>query len=202
MTSPERTSMLELVRQLADYLRLRVEVFRRKAAYYDEAMERVQSLRRALQTQQQNNDQMRDRLKDREVEIARLRAEYELRESAHAQRMNDGQHDAYLVFFQRLQPVLIQLPTLQRAVDEGGGLSARDVLDCLSPLHAALLELGFSPIGEAGSELGYDPLRHRPVGRGAATVACDDPVRVRYIGYLYGDEVVCKAEVVPIRPED
>jgi molecular chaperone GrpE (heat shock protein) len=185
-----------------DNLRLRVAVYRHKAAAYDEAVERVQSLRRALQTQQQNNDDVRRRLKESEAEIARLRAEYQQREAAHARQTDEGQRDAYLAFFQRLQPVLTQLPTLQHAVDEGGDLSARDVLDCLSPLHPALRELGFAPIGEAGGEVGYDPLRHRPVGRGAASVAADDPVRVRYVGYLYGDAVVCKAEVVPIRPED
>ena len=68
-----------LWRSLREWLairRLRVEVTRWKARNYDLCAETVQGLRRALDTQQRAQDDLRRQLAARDEQIERLRAEY------------------------------------------------------------------------------------------------------------------------------
>ncbi len=176
-------------------LRLRVQVTRLKAREYDRVAGEIQGLQRALETQQRVQEDLYRQIDERDAQIAKLREEY----AALRQRGTEAgavQSDAArLEMFRRLQPVMTQLPTLRRAVEEGAAIGARDVLDLLAPLDEMLADLGFEPIGQAGAELEFDPTRHHPVGSRAREVTPGSRVRVRYVGYMYNGAVLAKAEV-------
>lgn len=178
--------------------RLRVEVTREKARSYNVCAETVHGLRRALDTQQRAQDDLRRELAARDEQIEGLRAEYAVLEgrlhSAGAESARTGR----LALFRDLQPVLVQLPTMRAAVEQGADLAAADVLDMLAPLDQLVVDLGFECIGEAGEETPFDPHLHRVVGREAGDIADGDPVRVRYVGYRLDGEIVAKAEVTRV----
>ncbi len=177
---------------------LRREIMRYKASHYDLLMDNVQGLRRAIETQKRAQDDLHKQIDQRDRQVEKLREEYAALE---ARRESEGKisvRSERLALFKQLQPVATQLPTLRVAVENGADLKARDVLDVIAPLDQMLVDLGFERIGAAGATLAFDPQRHKPVGRGARSVSPDDTVRVRYVGYMYGDEVICKAEVTLI----
>ncbi|MGF1505332.1 MAG: hypothetical protein ACFB51_09450 [Anaerolineae bacterium] len=180
-------------------LQLRQKVNTRKAEQYDHLAEPVIGLRRALATQERAADDLRAQTVEREQQIERLREEYAALQSRGSETAAESERAQNLAFFRTIQPVVTQLPTIRAAVESGADISAKDVLDLLAPLDEALQSLGFERIGEAGQELPSNPKRHRAVGRGSHSIAPDDPVRVRYVGYLYQAEVVCKAQVTRVQ---
>lgn len=182
--------------------RLRRAVQSWKARSYDDCAETVAGLRRALATQQRAQQDLVEQLAARAEEAARLRAEYAALQARAAQSDAARSEAERLALFRGLQPVLVQLPTLRAAVERGADVSARDVLEVLSPLGEFASDLGVECIGEAGQETRYEPRLHRAVGRGAARVAAGDAVRVRYVGFRLGDEVLAKAEVTALSGAD
>jgi molecular chaperone GrpE (heat shock protein) len=177
---------------------LRREIMRYKASQYDLLMDNVRGLRRAIETQKRAQDDLHKQIDQRDRQIEKLREEYVALE---ARRESEGKMSVCserLALFKQLQSIATQLPTLRAAVENGADLKAGDVLDVVAPLDQVLVDLGFDRIGAAGTTLSYDPQRHKLVGRGARSTAPDDTVRVRYVGYMYGDEVICKAEVTRV----
>lgn len=196
------TGFARLIAEARDRLairRLRQEIVRIKARNYDLLAENVVGLRRAIDTQKRQVDELERQLVERDTQIVQLRQEYASLGARQSSSESTSQKDARLDIFRRLQGIATHLPTMRAALQEGADLRAQDVMDVLRPLDQMLADLGFEMIGEAGHETVYDPTRHRAVGQGAANISAQDPVRVRYVGYLYGGEVICKAEVTPIK---
>lgn len=191
-----------LLRNLIDRLaifRLRQAIIRQKARNFDGLAENVIGLRRAIDTQVRQSDELLRQLDERDAEIERLRQEYAMLEAKQSTSETASTRDTHLDVFRRIQGIATHLPTMQVAVSEGADVRAQDVLALLRPLDQLLADLGFEMIGSAGQETSYDPTRHRAVGTGAQSVSPQDKVRVRFVGYLYGGEVVCKAEVTPVK---
>lgn len=195
----ELVGLLEYLRDRLVVFQLSQEVARAKAAQYDLLSENIVGLRRAIETQQRAADELQAQLAGRDSQIAELRAEYGALEGRQASAQSSSVREERIALFRHLQPIATQLPTLRAAVEVGADLTARDILDLLRPLDQMLGDLGFERIGQAGEETSFDPRLHRAVGTGAGDVRADAPVRVRYVGYQYGNEVVAKAEVTPIR---
>ena len=70
-----------------------------------------------------------------------------------------------------------------------------DLSALVDSLNAALSDIGFAPIGKAGSGTKFDKTLHRAVGKGARSVQDGDSVNVRYVGYERDGKVVVKAHV-------
>lgn len=187
--------LVQLLRDRVAVFRLQREIDRLKLRNYDLLVDNLHGLRRALGTQRRAADELAAQLEQRSAQISELRKEYAALEARQNHMGASSVRDERLALFKRLQPVATQLPTLRAALADGANLSPRDVLDLLTPLDEMLRDLGFEQIGEAGTEVPYDPRKHRAVGRGARSIAPEAPVRVRYVGYVYDGEIVCKAEV-------
>jgi TolA-binding protein len=192
------SAIAQVVRDRVAIMVMRFEIARLKVKNYDRLVETVQGLRRALETQKRALDDLHQQLDDKEAQIKILQNEYTALQQSQSQSEGASQAADRLDVFKRLQSIAVQLPTLRAAIAEGGDLTARDVLDLLAPFDEMLRDFGFERIGEAGAQVPFDSTRHRPVGRGARSISSTDVVRVRYVGYLYRGEVVCKAEVAPI----
>lgn len=193
----------DLRRVLGDWLaalRLRREVTRWRARSYEDCVETVQGLRRAMETQRRVQGDLRQQLAVRDVQAANLRAEYAALQNHLASAESATAKTERLALFRQLQPVLVQLPTMRAAVESGADLTARDVLELLAPLDQLVEDLGLACIGEAGQETTYDPRLHRAVGRGAGSTQPGDRVGVRYVGFGLDGEVIAKAEVTRLAP--
>lgn len=102
--------------------------------------------------------------------------------------------DQRRLFFNSAAEMLVQLPSVRKAVAEGAPLQARDVLPLLAPLDPALERLGLTRIGEPGEEVPFDPTRHQMAGNEPAPER-GTPVKVVFVGYLDGDDLLRKAQV-------
>lgn len=193
--------LMERMKTLLDNLAvqwLRLQIAWEKSRLFDDLAENVQGLRRALDTQQRATDDLHRQLAERDRQIERLKAEHERASTQHKQSDVESTKAQRLRLFNALRSLAIQYPTLKNAVADGADISARDVLDLLAPFDDALRDLGFERIGEAGTEAAFDARLHKAVGRGARSVEVADPVRIRYVGYTYEDDVVSRAEVTAI----
>jgi molecular chaperone GrpE (heat shock protein) len=187
---------IQVLRDRLAIFRLQRQVTRLKLRHFDHLAEAVVGLRRALETQRRAMDDLGVRLDEREAQIARLRDEYAALEARQSEQTTALLRDERISLFRQIQPLAIQLPTLWAALRAGADLSSHDVLEVVHPLEEALSRLGFEPIGDAGAEVPYDAQRHKLVGRGARAAGGDAVVRVRYVGYTYQGEVLCRAEVI------
>jgi molecular chaperone GrpE (heat shock protein) len=176
-------------------LRLRQKIAQIKLRNYDLLSENVVGLRRALETQQRQVEDLQSQLEQHIAHIESLRGEYSALQLRQAESGSTTANDERLSLFRRLQMIATQLPTMRAALESGADLKAHDVIEMLRPFDQMLMDLGFEQIGDAGQEADYNPTRHKAVGRGASSINPEDKVRVRYVGYLYQGDVVCKAEV-------
>jgi molecular chaperone GrpE (heat shock protein) len=175
---------------------LRREVSRTKALRFDWLAAKYAELLRAYDRQGRAMRDLTEQLQRRDEKIKRMREEYAGLQARQVESRETVIRDERLAMFKRLQALVTQLPSLRAAGDQGTPPSGQDVLNMLHPLDEMLRDEGFEVIGgEVGEELPYDPLRHKPVGRGARSVAPGDVVRVRFVGYAYQGEIVSKAEV-------
>jgi molecular chaperone GrpE (heat shock protein) len=175
---------------------LRREVVRAKSMGYDRLAAKYAELLRVYGRQKQAVRDLTEQLQRRDEKIKRMRDEYAGLKARQVGSKEDIVRDERLAMFKRLQALVTQLPSLRAAGEQGTPPSGQDVLNMLYPLDEMLRDVGFEVIGgEVGEELPYDPLRHKPVGRGARSVTPGDVVRVRFVGYAYQGEIVSKAEV-------
>ena len=192
----------QIIRDRVAIIVMSVEISRLKLQNYDRLAQTVEGLRRALDTQKRAADDLHHQLADREAQIKKMQNEYVALQQQRSQSEATSLAAERLDVFKRLQSIAVQLPTLRSAIGDGADIAAQDVLNLLAPFEQMLRDFGFEVIGEAGSQVDYNPTRHRPVGQGARSVTVNDKVRVRYVGYLYEEQVVCKAEVVRVeQPE-
>ena len=96
--------------------------------------------------------------------------------------------------FSSMAEMLVQLPSVRKAVSDGATLQARDLLPLLTPLDSALERLGFERIGQPGERVDFGPTRHQMAGAQPPPEP-GAPVEVVFVGYLEGGEVLRKAQV-------
>lgn len=191
-------ALVEALGDAVNVLRLRREVMRLRAARYQQAIESVEGLRRANATLRRAQESLAGQLDERDALIDRLRGEYgalEDRSLRESQILGREQREH---LFEQLRPLLVQMPTLVAALEQGADVPAQSVLALLAPLEELVDDLGLERIGQASEVIGYDPTRHQPAGMGGESLSPGDQVRVRYVGYLLDGDVVCKAEVTAI----
>jgi molecular chaperone GrpE (heat shock protein) len=131
----------------------------------------------------------------RELEslIDDLRRTYGRLESEVTERVQLAVEDQKLGFYRTMEPLLTQLPLARHAVETGRDLAAEDLLALLGPLDEVLTTWGFTPIGEVGQEVVFDPGLHQ-VASGAAPEA-GTAATVRHVGWRRGDQILRRARV-------
>lgn len=186
--------LFELLEHRLDLLRLQRPTIRRRLQDYENMADNLQGLRRALETQERVIENLQQQSAAQNALVDKLREEYVALERRQAEQAEALVHAERIAVFRRLQPVVTQLPAMRAALNDGADIPAGAVLDLLSPLDQMLEDFGFERIGEVGTQVAFDPTRHRVTGQGGKQVQPGLPVRVRYVGYLRHGEVICKAE--------
>jgi len=98
---------------------------------------------------------------------------------------------------QALESLLLQWPTAAYAARKNPDAPAIKLLPLLSPLEQLLASWGVIPIGEVGAEMAYEPQWHQVMSIAGQTLNPGDPVRVRYVGYRQGEQLLYRAKVSP-----
>lgn len=91
-----------------------------------------------------------------------------------------------------LESLLLQLPTVVKAVNNNPDLPAIRLLPLLNPIQQLLKSWGIEEIGSVGAEIPYNPTEHQLM---EGTANLGDLVEVRYIGYRQGDLLLYRAKV-------
>lgn len=164
-------------------------------AGYDTLVANLNGMRQALDTQQRALDDAHRQLDSQREQMKKLQQEYAQLEGRRTVSASGGNDAALQDVFRRLQTAAVQLPTLRSALAAGAQLSAADVLGVVAPLEVMLRDLGFEPIGEANQTVAFDPVLHQATGTQGAAPVSGESVRIRYVGYRYKGQILCRAEV-------
>ena len=190
-----RDALGEVARDGVAIALLEIEVGYQRLADYERLSDTVSMLRQALITLERNLDDIGAQIEKRDKRIEKLQQEYKALQERAGSQVKDSASDQRREIFKKLEPLAVQLPTLRHSLESGDDISTEDIIALVAPLHEALADMGFEPIGKPGAKLKFDPTRHRAVGKGARSLAAGDAVNVRYVGYTHEGKVVRKAQV-------
>jgi hypothetical protein len=168
---------------------------RDRLAEYDGLKGNLDGMRQALDTQQRALDDAHLQLDSQREQFKKLQQDYLRLETGRSESASGERDSVLLDVFKRLQGPAVQLPTIRAAVSGGAQLGAWDVLGVVAPLEVGLHDLGFEPIGAANQTVEFDPTIHHSTGGQGVPLVSGENVRIRYVGYRFKDQIVCKAEV-------
>jgi molecular chaperone GrpE (heat shock protein) len=130
-------------------------------------------------------------LRQKDGEIAALREEYErLREQGIRER-DSAASAGFDALARRLAPLLAQLTTMESLAGGERAPRLKDVFRLFGMLEKVLAEEGLARIGAVGEEAAFDARWHQRIG--GAEVDDGDRIRVRFVGYRMGENVLLKA---------
>jgi molecular chaperone GrpE (heat shock protein) len=132
-------------------------------------------------------------LEEARRELEQLRQEYARREQRAVEEVAAAGRESLLRVGRRIGPLLSQFATMRALAAQGKEVRREDLLTMAGKLEKAFAESGLAVIGEVGSEAAFDPKIHQRLSGG--DVKDGDSVRVRFIGYAFGETVVTKALV-------
>lgn len=127
--------------------------------------------------------------------IADLKREYERLQVQLEQQRQALWQEFQQSSLQVLESWLLQWPTAAHKAQENPQLPAVRLLPLMRPMEQLLQQWGIEAIAPVGAELPYDPQLHQLL-EGAAQPGAR--VKVRYIGYRQGDNLLYRAKVSPI----
>lgn len=132
-------------------------------------------------------------LRQKDDEIAALREEYErLRQQGERER-SSAAGAGFDALARRLAPLLSQLATMQSLAGGERAPRLEDVFKLIGMLERALDESGLMRIGAAGEETAFDTRWHQCMS--GDEIDDGDRIRVRFIGYRHGENILLKAMV-------
>jgi molecular chaperone GrpE (heat shock protein) len=168
---------------------------RERLARFDLLESNLSGTRHALETQQRALDDANNQIDTLKEQITKLQQEYAQQAGRQSSAASHGTDAIYIDIFRRLQSIAVQLPTIRASAASGAQIGASDVLGVVAPLETMLRDLGFEPIGEANQVVSFDPRLHQLTGPSGSDIAEGDEVKVRFVGYRFRDQIVCRAEV-------
>lgn len=132
-------------------------------------------------------------LRQKDDEVAALREEYgRLRQQGERER-DSAVNAGFDALARRLVPLLAQLATMESLAGGERAPRLEDVFKLFDMLEKVLTEDGLARIGTVGEEAAFDSRWHQRMG--GAEVDDGDRIRVRFIGYRMGENVLLKAMV-------
>ena len=132
-------------------------------------------------------------LEERDRQIAKMRQDFEIqRQQAESDRSGAGAAEL-TALAKRLAPYLCQIPTMRSLNDEGKEVRAADLFTLFGKLEKVLAEAKIRAIGTVGDVAPFDPRLHQRMS--GSDISDGNLVRVRFVGYFFGDTILTKAMV-------
>lgn len=144
------------------------------------------------------SDPSDQKFEELQQKVTRLQQEYQRQ-----QQQLQTQKEYLLMEYQKstiqaLESLLLQWPTAAYAARKNPDAPAIKLLPLLIPLEKLLGSWGVIPIGEVGAEMAYDPQWHQVVSMAGQALILGDAVRIRYVGYRQGEQLLYRAKVSPV----
>jgi len=153
-----------------------------------DASEAVLDLERDIQ-------QLRLELKERDREVAQLKAEVQRqRNGASARVADEVQAQLERLFRDAAAPIAQLLTQVHLLEVEGKPVQARDVLALAQRLVRVLEDHGLTVLGEIGGMVAFDPNLHAPLNS-TAIPRPGQPVVVRIVGIVFQRRLLRKAGI-------
>lgn len=125
-------------------------------------------------------------------EIDEIRAEYQRLQQKLERQKADSRSEFEQETLQKLESMLLQLPTAAYAAQNNPTMPARNILPLLRPFDELLKAWGIKPIAQVGEQVSYDPHWHELMD-GEADL--DAMAIVRYVGYTKQGRLLHRARV-------
>ena len=132
-------------------------------------------------------------LVERDERVARLEASCERLEETAARQAEAAREAAALQLLEAVAGPLSQLATMRSLAEHVTSPDVGDVLRLTDSLQQAFAAAGLEPIGSVREVVPYDPSLHRLADREQPKAG--DRVRIRFIGFRFGQRVVRSALV-------
>lgn len=126
-----------------------------------------------------------------------LTSEYQRLQTQHQSQQDQLWQEYQRTTLQTLESLVLQWPTAVYAARKNPEAPAVKILPLLRPLEQLLLSWGIIAIGEVGAIISYDPQWHQLMPVGTQDTQPGDRVRVRYVGYRQGEQLLYRAKVSP-----
>lgn len=94
-----------------------------------------------------------------------------------------------------LESLLLQLPTFIHAINQNPDIPAKQLLPLMQPLDDLLAMWEIETIGKVGEIVDYNPQLHELMEDAADSVTDIEKVKIRYVGYRQGDDLLYRAKV-------
>lgn len=113
---------------------------------------------------------------------------------------NEELKDNLILEYQRdtiiiLESLLLQLPTFIHAINQNPDIPATQLLPLMQPLNDLLEMWEIETIGKVGEVVEYNPQLHELMEDIVEEI---DKVKIRYVGYRQGDDLLYRAKVSPV----
>jgi molecular chaperone GrpE len=132
-------------------------------------------------------------LADRDDQMQRLRDEFGRERQQKETAISSSVSSEIEQFSKKLAPLLSQLETMRSLHEQGRDIKIEDLLKLLGKMEKVVLSSGLEPIGTVGERSRFDSHLHQRMSGG--DVSDGDPVRVRFVGYRFKDNILTKAMV-------
>jgi molecular chaperone GrpE (heat shock protein) len=100
--------------------------------------------------------------------------------------------------FNCLHPLLTSYPSICQRIQQQPDLPARNLLPLFRSLDSLIQMWGYEVIGKAWAQVAFDPQIHQADN---PDLQPGDPVYIRFVGYRYGDDILCPAKVSQTLPQ-
>lgn len=138
-------------------------------------------------------DVLRAALLEKERQIVALQAEYKRLSENAAADAAAGARASLQDALKRVAPPMSQLSAMRAAAQAGTTVPVADVLKLAKAVEAALERAGLAVIGVVGEKAAFCGRLHQRMSGG--DVRDGDPVKIEFVGYAHGDEVLLRAMV-------
>lgn len=101
-----------------------------------------------------------------------------------------------------LESLLLQIPTISKAVEQNPQLPASRLLPLLKPLNQLLSNWEIETIGKVGEIVNYNPLEQELIDSQGININEVSRVKIRYVGYQQKGKLLYRAKVSPIFEEE
>ena len=108
--------------------------------------------------------------------------------------LSDQQQEAIFI----LESLILQLPTIVKAVETNPNLPAKKLLPLLKPLDKLLQHWGVTQIGNVGDIVTFNPQEHELMDTIDINSQDENLVKIRYVGYRYQAKLLYRAKVCSI----
>lgn len=141
-------------------------------------------------------------INNQSLSYEKLAQEYQQLKQENSQIAEKLQEEWQQATISVLESLLLQIPTMSKAVQQNPQLPASRLLPLLKPLNQLLSNWEIETIGKVGEIINYNPHEQELIDYQAIDTNEVSRVKVRYVGYRQKGKMLYRAKVSPVFDEE